>query len=392
MADVRYGVGRWAFRFASRVLATLAVMACSGTDGTDGPAAPTAGQPILWSRLDAGRQFTCGVATDGRGYCWGEGWSAGLPPGNVVSPRQVNSGFRWSVIEAGGSLVCGVSTDRKIYCWGSWAGQLVLSPAPLRGDPGLVSISVGATHACGLAVDGIAYCWGDDGRGQLGIGAAYFPADSAVRVSGNLKFLSIRAGAESTCGIVVGGDVYCWGGSEFSGGATPSLAQRGFGFVSLAYGGTGGGRGKACAQDASGALRCFGFIPYEALPQPTPEILPASEAGVARQFDVGGKWASELDMQFQTHACLVGSTDTVACWGSNAAGQLGDGTTTDRDATAMIPQLVDVAQVTTGGMHTCAVTKSGTAYCWGQNREGQLGIGLTGTPATTPQLVKGISP
>jgi hypothetical protein len=165
--------------------------------------------------------------------------------------------------------------------------------------------------------------------------------------------------------------------------------QEGFGFVGLDYGGNLGRRGIACAQDSAGALSCFGYEPYEGLSQPTPTRIATSGTSAVRQFAVGGVGTPfiGLPQSYQTHACLVDAADSVACWGSNAYGQLGDGTTTDHGTPATIPHLDNVVQVTTGGAHTCAVTTDGTAYCWGANNRGQLGIGEAGTPATVPQLV-----
>jgi hypothetical protein len=193
---------------------------------------------------------------------------------------------------------------------------------------------------------------------------------------------------------VVGGDVYCWGGSEVWGEAfTPRAVQRGFGFRSLAYGGNLGGRGLACAQDGSRALYCFGYEPHELVAQPIPTMVAPSGAGTARQFDVGGAWTSELLESYQRHVCLVAdTTNAIDCWGSNAFGQLGDGSTTDLVAPTNIPQLADVMQITTGGVHSCAVTKSGVAYCWGRNNRGQLGTGTSVSAASAPQRVTTPSP
>src|SRR2546430_2356560 len=70
---------------------------------------------------------------------------------------------------------------------------------------------------------------------------------------------------------------------------------------------------------------------------------------------------------------------TAYCWGSNAVGQLGDGTAIDRSSPVPVPPPAGVsfAAVTAGRLHTCGVTPAGTAYCWGSNSVGQLGDGTT---------------
>ncbi len=64
------------------------------------------------------------------------------------------------------------------------------------------------------------------------------------------------------------------------------------------------------------------------------------------------------------------------CWGDNQAGQLGDGTTTNRWTPTRVADLTGVTSITTGGPNTCAIA-AGVAYCWGNNDYGQIGDGTT---------------
>lgn len=77
------------------------------------------------------------------------------------------------------------------------------------------------------------------------------------------------------------------------------------------------------------------------------------------------------------HACALRRGGEVLCWGGNAFGQLGDGTTTDRPHPAVVPGLDPVARIATGSKHTCVVTVAGALRCWGSNADGQLGDGTT---------------
>ena len=86
--------------------------------------------------------------------------------------------------------------------------------------------------------------------------------------------------------------------------------------------------------------------------------------------------------------CVV-TDGTPSCWGSNGFGQLGDGTTDNRTAPAVVPGLTGVTALTTEGGATCAIADR-TAYCWGNNVFGQLGDGTTGN-RTTPTPVPGLT-
>src|SRR3954447_2874166 len=75
------------------------------------------------------------------------------------------------------------------------------------------------------------------------------------------------------------------------------------------------------------------------------------------------------------HTCVVEHAGAVSCWGSNADGQLGDGTEIDSPRPGPVSGLSGAAQLAAGSYHTCALTAAGTVSCWGWNVGGQIGDG-----------------
>jgi alpha-tubulin suppressor-like RCC1 family protein len=71
------------------------------------------------------------------------------------------------------------------------------------------------------------------------------------------------------------------------------------------------------------------------------------------------------------------------CWGLNDHGQLGDGTPATRRTPTPVSGNLSFVEVTAGvefiagGSHTCGRVASGAVYCWGMNAYGQLGDGTT---------------
>lgn len=91
------------------------------------------------------------------------------------------------------------------------------------------------------------------------------------------------------------------------------------------------------------------------------------------------------------HGCAVLANGRLFCWGDNSAGQIGDGSITDRPVAVAVADGMAVRQIVAGALHTCALTTAGETWCWGTNRWSQLG---SGSPASrpTPAIVPGLPP
>lgn len=107
------------------------------------------------------------------------------------------------------------------------------------------------------------------------------------------------------------------------------------------------------------------------------------DAGCDDLVDIGGGWLS--------HACAVRASGAMTCWGANAAGQLGDGTTTTSYRPVAVVGVTGAVEASTGGTFSCARLSSGGVRCWGANAVGQLGNGTTSSGATPPVDVLGLT-
>ena len=100
----------------------------------------------------------------------------------------------------------------------------------------------------------------------------------------------------------------------------------------------------------------------------------------------------------QRHTCALTDAGAVLCWGSDDAGQLGNGVVPTTDQ--LIPGAVSglssgVTAIAAGNAHTCALTTAGAIRCWGYNPHGQLGAGssnrIHATPVSVVGLVRGVT-
>jgi alpha-tubulin suppressor-like RCC1 family protein len=87
------------------------------------------------------------------------------------------------------------------------------------------------------------------------------------------------------------------------------------------------------------------------------------------------------------HACAIMGNRTVNCWGANAVGQLGNGTTTASLEPVEVEGLTNARALSLSDNTSCALLLDGTVKCWGG---GLLGDGNS-TGSLTPVTVVGIS-
>jgi hypothetical protein len=80
----------------------------------------------------------------------------------------------------------------------------------------------------------------------------------------------------------------------------------------------------------------------------------------------------------------------MAAWGTNAFGQLGDGTGTSRTTPVDLTALTKITQIAAGYFHSVALRSDATVWTWGWNQSGELGDGTT-FGRTLPGEVPGLN-
>jgi alpha-tubulin suppressor-like RCC1 family protein len=354
--------------------------------------------------LAAGSSHTCALSTGGGVVCWGWNGYGQLGDGTTsdrLTPTPV-SGLETGVeaLAAGGEFTCALTTGVGVVCWGSNGyGQLGdgtttdrLTPTAVSGlYAGVAAVVTGRSHTCALTTGGGVMCWGENDVGQLGDGTTSHRL-TPTSVNGLAADVAVvAAGRFHTCALKTDGALLCWGyngmgqlgdGTTTSPRRTPTaVSGLQTGVVAVAAGGY-----FTCALTTGGAAACWGYNDSGQLGDGTTDDrrTPTALSGLP-----AGGVAVTAGL---SHACALTTGGGVACWGRNDSGQLGDGTTaTQHETPAAVSGLATgVAALTAGGDRSCALTAGGGVLCWGANESGQLGDGTT-TQRQTPTAVSGLA-
>ncbi len=326
------------------------------------------GPAVHAQSIVVGVHHACALLDDGRVGCWGtndwgqlgDGTSsspdrASLTLGAVIVPglsgvtRLVN-GSGGVCLEAGscvfGDTTCALLSDKTVQCWGLGAhGQLgnekqgrdyfEASPVPLK-LTGVVDVAMGGSTGCAVVEDGTVSCWGANPRGVLGFTSPdcgpfwgfatdtipppmKSPCQAAPQAVPGIKdAVRVAVSGGHQCVLHRDASVTCWGGNVW--GELGNGTQQSFGTEPVAPG-----------------------APIEGL--------------AAKQIAVA-----------DYYSCAILADDSVACWGENTSGQLGQGND-DSDARFQKPTAVkgldNVKSLSLAGATSMALLAEGTAFAWG---------------------------
>ncbi len=246
-----------------------------------------------------------------------------------------------------GALPASAATPQGALAWGQNAfGQLGDGTTTDRLVPDLasglnnltVAVAAGAQHSLALLSDGTVRAWGSNGNGELGDGTT-IQRLTPVPVMGLTGVRAVTAGANYSLALLSDGTVRAWGRND--------SGQLGDGTTTERH-------------------------------TPVKVKSLTGVTAISAASGVGG--ASSLALL---------NDGTVRAWGHNSAGQLGDGTTTERFTAVKVKRLTKVKAISESTFHGLALLASGKVKAWGSNAFGQLGDGTTVPFRLTPVVVKG---
>ena len=414
-----------------------------GSDGwvVDSETARYSPSPAACARLNTGKLKCWGNNAYGQlGY--GDTIARGATPGMMGDALlTVDLGAGKVVVDyaMGDQHACALMNDGSVVCWGAnHYGQLGQGHTEAIGDepgemgdglrpvdlaPGLHALQLRATShtTCALLSDQTIKCWGANRSAVLGQGHVEDLGDDPDELGDNLPSIDLPGeavdfglGWNHACALLDNGRVYCWG-TTYMGAIGPQPDDVGdkageiaalepldfgadFSVVQLSV-----GTFHSCVilADETGAegIKCWGanWSGQLGLGHTDARGLSAADWGDNLQFVDYGE-ADALSVTADAgNTCVVRADKSLACWGSNFAGQvgiiikskldrkigdepgeMGDGTPTVNLGDGVSVDSVSIAT------HICASTTDGGLKCWGPNTSGQLGLGWASDNGAVP--------
>ncbi len=333
----------------------------NGSDGSgaDQNSPVRIGSDTDWDTVAAGNGHSVALKTDGSLWTWGLNSYGQLGNGadgsgtDQNSPIRVGSDTNWDTIAAGSWHTLALTTSGHLYAWGrSNYGQLgigidgnVSRNTPQYVGSGWHSVAAGSFHSLGVKNTGSLWAWGYNWTGQLGNNnnGSSGNENTPDPIGAATDWDKVAGGTSHSLAVKTDNSLWAWGGN--------SDGQLGNSF------------------DGPGADRDYPV-----------------HIGTATDWNMVAGGSS--------HSLAVKGTGLWA-WGSNYYGQLGNGADGGPDADQNTPLRIGTStgwvSVSAGNSHSLAVKTNGTLWSWGSNAQGQLGDG-TAWSSVPVQVMAGRSP
>ncbi len=363
---------------------------------------------MAWGRNSSGQIGNGGEGWNGSSYT-----NSKLLVPTAVDASGVLAGKTVVTAAVGGNSSLALCSEGTLASWGVVGGKLdngtyATAVVPVLVDRSgalsnktVVALAVGSEHRLALCADGTVAAWGENTSGQLGNNST---TSSTVPVlvdtSGILagrKVVKIAATGNHSLALCGDGTLVAWG--ENSSGqlgnnstlvsSVPVLVETGgvlYGrrVVEIAAGG-----GHSAALCADGTLAVWGRNSYGQLglgnkiDTKVPVLLPMT--GV-----LAGKTIRGVSVSYY-HSMVWATDGTLAAWGYNATGGLGNNSTTESTVPVAVVRSGVLSRKTITGMSAGwfgggALCSDGSMATWGGNEVGQLGNNST-TSSSVPVLV-----
>ena len=306
--------------------------------------------------IDGGSNTTLAI-TNG-GLVWGWGYDAygqigygdnvtRKTPAYVYATANTVNLSNVTKIVSGNYFTLALKNDGTVWAWGAnGSGQLGDGSTTARGIPVLVGggyfnniidIAAGNSHSLAIKNDGTLWAWGYGGLANLGDGGntdRYSPVQvkDTAGTGYITNIIAAAAGRDFSYALKSDGTVWAWGTGSSGNLGDGAAVQR--------------------------------WLPVQ--------VKDAAGTGYLTNI-------TAIALTKYYFALALRDDGTLWSWGTNGNGQLGDGTTTQRNLPVQVKDatgagyLTGITAITGGSGHSMALDNTGAVWAWGTNGNGELG-------------------
>ena len=308
-------------------------------------------------------------------------------------------------VAAGSYHSLALCSDGTLAAWGAnYSVPVSVTQSGVLAGKTVVSVAAGSYHSLALCSDGTLAAWGANNYGQLGnnsrISSSVPVQVTQSGVLANKTVVSVAAGGWGCLALCSDGTLAAWGdnGSGELGNGNSSIADSiipvlvtrngvlaGKNVVSVSAGG-----GHSLALCSDGTVAAWGDNYNGALGNNSTIYQSSVPVMVTQSGVLAGKTVVSVSAGGGYSLALC-SDGTVAAWGANYSGELGNNSTTSSSVPTLVMQGgvlagKTVVSVAASNSHSLALCSDGTVAAWGANFFGQLGNNST-TDRSVPVLV-----
>lgn len=279
-------------------------------------------------------------------------------------------------------------TGGEVFAWGYGEyGQIGNGSTADRAIPvavlsDAITVNANGSHSLAVAADGSVRAWGYNGAGQLGDGTQS-NRNRPITVSGLSNVVDVAAGWYHSLALKNDGTVWAWGynseGQIGDNTTTRRLRPVRVQGLPKRIKAIAAGVYFSLALDVDGEVWAWGSNAYG-------------------QLGDGTKTARKLPVKVQIpavvtaiaagggHSLFLKGNGSVWSCGWNSYGQLGQGSTAETLSPVRIAELAGCTSIAAGYAHSLALDGAGNVHGWGDNSYGQIGGRVTGRTSVPVQI------
>ena len=362
--------------------------------GTSLTVVKSPGAPINGTFLNLQQGQLVNLSYGGKNYCFIPNYYGGAGSDLVLQWPNVRA-CAWASNQSGqlgDNATVSSSALTSVLQSGILSGQVV------------TAVAAGENHSLALCADGTLAAWGDNQYGELGNNSTTNSSQPVVSnqlgVLAGKSVVAVSAGENYSLALCSDGTVAAWGANNYGqlGNNSTTMSK-----VPIAVVQTGVLAGKRVVAISAGMYHSLALCSDGT-------VATWGYNGSGQLGNGGGFQSSSVPVAVPTNGVLAGKTvvaisagiyhslalcsdGTLAAWGSNWDGELGNGST---GTSSYMPVAVvqtgvlagkTVVAVSAGQFHSLALCADGTVAAWGDSQYGQLGNGSTGIPSNVPVAV-----